>query len=79
MEKSEISQKMIEVLTSILKHQNFEIRDDLVAAEVEGWDSLNHMTIISGIEEKFDIKFKLRELNKLRNMGTLIELVQSKL
>ena len=79
MEKSEISQKMIEVLTSILKHQNFEIRDDLVASEVEGWDSLNHMTIISGIEEKFDIKFKLRELNKLRNMGTLIELVQSKL
>ena len=78
MDKSEISQKMTEVLTSILKHQNFEIRDDLVAADVEGWDSLNHMTIISGIEEKFNIKFKLRELNKLRNMGTLIELIQSK-
>ncbi len=70
---------MTEVLTSVLKHQDFEIRDDLTAAEVEGWDSLNHMVIISEIEEKFDIKFKLRDLNKLKNMGSLIELIQSKL
>ncbi|NOX45936.1 MAG: acyl carrier protein [Chlorobi bacterium] len=79
MERSEIEKKMTEVLTSVLKHQNFEIRDDLTAAEVEGWDSLNHMVIISEIEEKFDIKFKLRDLNKLKNMGSLIELIQSKL
>jgi acyl carrier protein len=79
MERSEIEKKMTEVLTSVLKHQNFEIRDDLIAAEVEGWDSLNHMVIISEIEEKFDIKFKLRDLNKLKNMGSLIELIQSKL
>ena len=79
MEKNEIVQKIIEVLSSILNHQNFEIKDDLVASNIEGWDSLNHMTIISGIEEKFNIKFKLRDLNKLKNMGSLIDLIQSKL
>jgi len=46
---------------------------------VEGWDSLTHMSIITGLEKEFDVRFKLRELNKLRNMGTLIELIQGKL
>jgi acyl carrier protein len=78
MERNEMSQKMTEVLTSVLKHNNFEIRDDLVAADVEGWDSLTHMDIISAIEEKFEVKFKLRDLNKLKNMGSLFELIISK-
>jgi acyl carrier protein len=79
MEKNEIIDKVAQVLFSILKHKNFEMRDDLVAADVEGWDSLTHMGIITGIEDNFNIRFKLRDLNKVKNMGTLIELIQSKL
>jgi acyl carrier protein len=55
------------------------MKDELTATEVEGWDSLSHITIISEIEEEFKIKFKLKELNKLKNIGSLIEIVQSKL
>ena len=78
MEKSEIALQMKGVLTEILKHENFEIHDELVAADVDGWDSLTHMEIITGIEDNFNVKFKLRELNKLKNMGSLIELIQAK-
>lgn len=79
MGKEEIIEKLKQVLVSLLKHDNFEMRDDLTAADVDGWDSLTHMSIITEIEEIFNIKFKLRELNKLKNMGTLIDLIQSKL
>ncbi|MDX9910071.1 MAG: acyl carrier protein [Bacteroidales bacterium] len=79
MEKSEVSEKVSQIIVSVVKHERFEMRDDLTAADVDGWDSLTHMTIISEIEEAFDIKFKLKELNKLKNMGSLIDLIQSKL
>jgi acyl carrier protein len=49
------------------------------ARDVEGWDSLTHMEIITEIEAVFNIKFKLKDLNKLKNLGTLIELIESKL
>ena len=78
MDKSEILEKVKGILISVLQHENFELRDDLVATDVDGWDSLTHMAIIVAIEEKFNIKFKLKELNKLTNMGALIELIQSK-
>ena len=79
MERNEIAEKIRKILTSVLKHEKFEMKDELTATEVEGWDSLSHITIISEIEEAFNIKFKLKELNKLNNIGSLIEVVQSKL
>lgn len=79
MENNEVSGKLRQIIVSVLKHERFEMRDDLTAADVDGWDSLTHMIIITEIEEAFDIKFKLKELNKLKNMGTLIELIQSKI
>lgn len=79
MEKTAISDKIKTVLISILEHDNFEMNDDLTALDVDGWDSLSHMLIITQIEEEFNIKFKLRDLNKLKNMGSLIKVTQSKL
>lgn len=75
----EIKEAIKEILIKVLKHDNFVLEDKLTAADVDGWDSLSHMMIISEIENKFDIKFKLKELNKLNNIGDLIELVSSKL
>ncbi|GAA3641576.1 acyl carrier protein [Flavivirga jejuensis] len=79
MEAVIIKEKIKEVLVSILEHENFDMRDELTAADVDGWDSLSHMMILTKIEEKFNIKFKLRDLNKLKNMGTLVTVIQSKI
>jgi acyl carrier protein len=79
MERNEIIEKIKTILVTILKHENFEMKDELSAADVAGWDSLTHMVIITEIEKSFQVKFKLKELNKLNNLGNLIELIQSKL
>ncbi len=78
MQREEIIEKVRTILIRVLKHDRFEMVDELTATMVEGWDSLTHMAIITEIEEEFKIQFKLKELNKLRNMGTLLELIQSK-
>ena len=79
MQREEIIEKVRAILILVLKHDRFEMVDELTATMVEGWDSLTHMAIITEIEEDFKIQFKLKELNKLRNMGTLLELIQAKL
>lgn len=78
MDKQAIIEKISDILQSVLKHNRFEIHDELTATMVEGWDSLTHMIIITEIEKTFAVQFKLKEINKLKNMGNLIELIQSK-
>jgi acyl carrier protein len=79
MERTQIVHQIQEILEKVLKHNRFEIHDELTATMVEGWDSLTHMIIITEIEKSFAVQFKLKEINKLKNMGNLIELIQSKL
>jgi len=79
MERIEIINRVEKILVNLLKHHNFEMRDDLTAADVKGWDSLTHIMIIDDIEKDFGVKFKIKELVRLTNMGSLIELINSKL
>lgn len=79
MEKKDIIIKIKDILVSILEHENFEMVDELEAKNVDGWDSLSHMLIITEIEKKFSIQFKLKELNKLNNLGNLLNLINSKI
>lgn len=79
MEAIKIKESIKDVLVSTLEHNNFEMHDELTAVDVDGWDSLSHMMIITKIEEKFNIKFKLRDLNKLKNMGSLVAVIQTKI
>jgi acyl carrier protein len=48
------------------------------AKNVPGWDSLAHITIVTSIEQEFRIRFALGELEKLGNVGEMIELMRRK-
>ena len=55
------------------------IFEKLTANDVANWNSLSHMLMVGEAENVFAIKFKLKELGKLDNVGNLADLVRSKL
>jgi acyl carrier protein len=78
MEKNEIRRRVQGILINVLELDNFELKENMVASDVPGWDSLNHMIIISKVEKEFNVGFKLRELSKLENLDSLIDLIHQK-
>ena len=79
MEKTEIVEKLTPVFRKVFGDESLKITDELSALDVEKWDSLSHMLLISEVEEKFAIKFKLKDLNKMANVGDMIAIISSKL
>ena len=79
MERTEIVGKLTAIFHEIFNDNSIVLRDDMTASDVENWDSLTHMLMITKVEEVFGIKFKLRELNKLKMVGDLIGIIQSKI
>ena len=47
------------------------------AADVEGWDSLTHVTLVLTIEKAFAIRFKSSQVASLKNVGELADLIDS--
>jgi acyl carrier protein len=49
-----------------------------VAADIAGWDSLTHVSLLLAVEETFGVRFSLGETEKTRNVGELVELIAAK-
>ena len=79
MEKREVVNKLTAIFRKVLSNGSLEITNELTANDVDNWDSLTHMLLITEIEESFSIKFKLKDLNKMRNVGDMIDIISSKL
>ena len=79
MERNVIIEKLTNVFHEIFKDESIVLRDDMTAEDVENWDSLTHMLMISEVEQEFQVKFKLKDLNKLKTVGDLITIVVGKL
>lgn|GEM_PF-190444 len=66
------------VIATELKLNAEELDENTEISNIAGWDSMTHITIITAIEELFDLKFKLRELNRITNILSIVELVEKK-
>jgi acyl carrier protein len=76
MTKDEILAGVSEIIRDVLDNPGLVITMETQANEVEDWDSVNHISIVVGIEQKFGIKFKTAEIEDLRNVGELVELIE---
>ena len=79
MERTEIIEKLTAVFHEVFNDNSIVLSDEMTAKDVENWDSLTHMLMITKVEEVFGIKFKLKELNKLKMVGDLINTIETKL
>lgn len=78
MERNIVVTRLTEVFRKVFNNESIVLSDELTANDVENWDSLSHMLLITEIENAFQIKFKLKELNKMRNVGDMIIIIADK-
>ena len=79
MEKPEILNEITKIVRQVLEDDEIVLTEEKTAKEVQGWDSLNHIQIITAIEKHFKIKFKLTEILDFKNIGMMCETIIEKL
>lgn len=79
MERAEIINSLTSIFRKVFINDALILSDEMTANDVDKWDSLTHMILITEIENDFSIKFKLKDLNKMRNVGDMIDIISSKL
>lgn len=51
------------------------VTPELSAKDVEEWDSLLHISLVVSVEEVFNIKFRVGEVETTRNVGEFSDLI----
>ena len=75
MEKEEILQQLTLIFEQVLKRSDLKIDYSMSAEDIDEWDSLTNMTIISEIEKKWGVHFKLRDIIRMKNIGDMIDVI----
>ena len=75
-----ISLEMLEpIFRQVFDDESIVLSRATTADDIEEWDSLTHMNLVVAVELKFKIKFALGELQKLKNVGDMFDLINKKL
>ena len=79
MHYDEIKSRLNKVFCTVFKDDTILISEETTAKDIEKWDSLTHLILISATETEFAIKFKLKELIAMKNVGDFMKSIETKL
>jgi len=79
MNQEEILKIVNEICKDVFENDELIITNDTIAKDVPGWDSLAHLSLINEIENEFNIKLKLKEIQGAKNVGELINFISNHL
>lgn len=79
MDNATIFAALTDIFRALFGNDALVLTPETTANDVAQWDSLSHMLLITEIEKSFSIKFKLKDLNKMRNVGEMAGMIATKL
>ena len=74
MDRASIFEKLTEVFQDVFDDDSIALTDDTTAADIEDWDSLTHITLLATVEEEFGMKFSMKAVQGMKNVGEMVEI-----
>jgi acyl carrier protein len=79
----DVRAELQEIFRQVFDDPTIVLKDDMTAADVEGWDSVTHIDLLIAVERAMGIKFATAEMSRLKepdqNIGSFIRVIESKL
>ncbi len=79
MSREEVFQKLNHVFQDVFDDDSIVVSDNTTAADIEDWDSLEHINLVVAIEEDFGMKFNMAEVTGLKNVGEMVDVILKRL
>lgn len=76
MSREEIYERLNEVFQDVFGNDTLTVSDDTTAKDVDGWDSLRHISLLAAIEDEFDIEFSMGQTVKMKNVGEMVDFIE---
>ncbi len=78
MSREEIKTKLTEIFRDVFDNDDIEISDTTTADDIEEWDSLEHITLIAAVEKAFRMRFTMKEVSSMKNVGEMMTILEER-
>jgi len=77
-DQQQIYTALNEIFRDLFDDESIVVTAETTADDIEDWDSLAHINLITIIESRFKIKFKTSEIESMHNVGHLADAIARK-
>lgn len=60
------------IFRKIFQDENIQLKESTTAADIEDWDSVNHIYLVVAIEKHFKVKFTTYQIQSWKNVGEIL-------
>ena len=78
MQQTQILEGLTEIFHDLFGDDSIVLTPETTAEDVKGWDSIKHISLIVAVEDRFRLKMKSSEIERLANVGDLVRIIQAK-
>lgn len=75
--REEVFERVTDIFRDVFDDDELVISDSTNSEDIEDWDSLEHIQLIVGMEKEFKVKFDIKTVNSLENVGQMVNLILS--
>ena len=75
---NEIYERLNEVFQDVFDDDSLTVNPNTTAADIEDWDSLSHITLMAAVEDEFRMKFSMKEVVEMKNVGEMVSLIAAR-
>lgn len=68
-------EKLNEVFRDVFDDEEIAVTDSTTADDIEDWDSLEHINLVSAVEQAFGIKFSMGQVVTMKNVGEMVDII----
>lgn len=79
MTRAEVFEKLNEVFQEVFDDENIAVDEATTSADIDDWDSLEHINLIVAVENCFGIKFNMGEVSTMKNVGAMADIIQERI
>lgn len=76
MNREEILEQLQPIFAEVFEEDDLVVTEQTTAADVEKWDSLSHLTLIYEVEMEFNMKFQMKEILEMQNVGAMVDIIE---
>ena len=75
MNRAEIMERLNEVFRDVFDDSSITVDDSTTSMDIEDWDSLEHINLVGAVEQEFKMRFKMKEVSSMKNVGEMADIV----
>lgn len=73
-----INERLNEVFRNVFDDDDIVVDRDTTADDIEDWDSLEHIRLIGAVEREFGVKFSMKEVSTMKNVGEMMDIIAAR-